>query len=364
MQEQRNTKTRIESLESLIAEYSIDHEEMEELTKVREETHVRVKELEDLILEYDQENHVLDEKCSEYEKDLEGSKKFRDIASNKIEALQQTLSSNQKESDGKIKELEDLVMEYEQENCMLDEKYNACEDEMNALNKYRETAEKELDTLQQHLLEKEMKYNKVEQQCILFKNQLESCEREAGQKISSLENLVKSYVQKVEQLEEYAAQAKKLAAKVDRLEEEITRIRMDKSRLKKELAKAYQKNETQSTSIKLLRGSPMDFTKKPMDVETIHSKVPEQRSMRSSIPPRTSRYIAPIPSRIDNSDCMSVCTSLSVRSTNSVVSSCDSVASTHSTRSTDSSSSRRCASLALRTQRALKHRIPTRNVTI
>jgi len=360
MQEQSNTKTRLESLEALIAEYSVDHEEMEELSKVREETHGRIKELEDLILEYDQENHVLDEKCSAYESDLEGMKKFRDIASNKIEALQQTLSSR----DEKIRELEDLVMEYEQENNTLDEKYNTFEDEVNALNKYRETAEKELDSLQQHLLETEMKHNKVDQQCTLFKNQLESCKREAGEKISSLENLVKIYVQKGEHLEEYAARAKELTAKVDRLEEELTRIRMDKSRLKKELSKAYQKIETQSTSIKFFQGCPVDSTEKPMNVETSLSKAREQRFVRSSIPPRTSRYRAPIPSRIDNSDCMSVCTSVSGRSTNSVVSSCNSVASTYSTRSTDSSSSRRSASLALRTQRALKHRIPTRNVTI
>ena len=246
-------------------------------------------------------------------------------------------------------------MEYEQENNMLDEKYNACEVEMNALNKYCETAEKKLDTMQQYLLEKEMENNKVERQCISFKNQLESWKREAGQKISSLENLVKNYVQKAEQVEEYSAQAKELTAKVDYLEKELTCIRKDKSRLKKELAKAYQKHENQSASIIFLQGSPMDFTRKPMGVEPSHSKAPEQRFTRSSIPPRTSRYRAPIPSRIDNSDCMSVCSSFSVQSTNSVDSAYNSVTSTRSTRST---------SLALRAQRALKHRIPTRNVTI
>lgn len=299
IRQRQTAEKRIESLESLIGEYSTDHQDSKELTEMSHKANEKIRELEDIIMEYDQENHSLDEKCSSYEKEL----------SEFIE--------------------------------------------------YRAMAAEELDSLHQHLLKRDVESKKIEEQCILYRDKLESCNSESERKISSLEDLVRMYRQKSEKVEEYRVKAKQVASIVIRLEEDIARIRMDRSKLKKELAKACQKNGNLSTSVRYLKDFSKDLNSQTKNLERSHFKATEQlidRTIRSSIPPTTARKMrTPLSRRIDNSDCMSVCSQAS-----SVVS-CNSVTSAQSARSASSSNSRRSTALALRTQRALKHRISTRN---
>jgi predicted nucleic acid-binding Zn-ribbon protein len=354
VEEKEDMESRVQSLEALIGEYSSEQKDTEELIAYRQESIEKIKELEDLIMEYDQENTNLENKCIEYEREIEELTLVRNQISEELEMMRESLTMKDEEHDKELLSLRKSFNSIEVENEELREKCDAYELKI-------EDCKMEYDRkLAQSLNSMEVEKSALKEKCDSYKHKLDACKREFDRKLASLQDLVRMYREKASRIESYEAETHKMSEQVKHLEEKLAKVTNDKKLLKRELAKTCERKESLSTSVNVLKDYSKGLKTRNTNLERSHQRATEQlidRTLKSSpVPPPPSRSRYSTPRKIyatDNDDCMSVSTALSQRSFASYTSAT-------SITSNSSSTSRRSSSLALRTQRALKHRISSR----
>ena len=236
-----------------------------------------------------------------------------------------------------IEELRSLIVEYDESNEDMMQRCAEYENKVKLLNELSEEEESKIEDLEQIVHSLEDNNRKLESKYSQCKLKLHVCKEEHSKQIAYLEKVVKG-------LREEAFDA-------------ALHFEKEKKQLKHELRKKkdIQWNPGRDVEDRAAWGFPAnnaDNKKTTRDTSTQRVRWQSRRTLAGdSQAPRGYR-----PDGLDDSDNRSVATSISMRSINSAAS----ASSSRSTNSAGNAYSTR-SSLALRTQRALKHRIPSRS---